>query len=143
MENRKPHSSIILLDTHSHPPTDRLTSSSVQIYASLVFDLSYFYAMVADFHTRVQCLFSKPGYSVLMSSHLSRSRAVRGIRLRIKRHAKQRTGKRASERAKQPETSPLVRMKSDPLAKSMKMLGAGEALRFKTFNPTLAAKSMI
>jgi hypothetical protein len=38
-----------------------------------VFDLSHFYAIVADFHTRVQYLFSKPRYSVLMSSHLSRS----------------------------------------------------------------------
>jgi hypothetical protein len=31
-------------------------------------------AIVADFHTRVQYLFSKPRYSVLMSSHPSRSR---------------------------------------------------------------------
>jgi hypothetical protein len=46
-----------------------------QIFASLVFDLSHFYAIVADFHTRVRYLFSKPGYSVLMSSHLSRSSA--------------------------------------------------------------------
>jgi hypothetical protein len=27
-----------------------------------VFDLSYFHATVADFHTRVQNLFSKPKY---------------------------------------------------------------------------------
>jgi hypothetical protein len=46
------------------PPTDRLTTPSAQIFAGLVFDLSYFYAMVADFHTRVQYLFSKPRYSV-------------------------------------------------------------------------------
>src|SRR5260370_27087247 len=59
------------------PPTDRPTTSSAQIFASLVFDLSYFYAIVADFYTRVQYLFSKPRYLVLMSSHLSRSRAVR------------------------------------------------------------------
>ncbi len=59
-------------------PTDRLTTSSAQIFASLGFDLSHFYAIVADFHTRVQYLFSKPRYSVLMSSHLSRSGAVRG-----------------------------------------------------------------
>jgi hypothetical protein len=39
------------------PPTDRL-------FASLVFDLSHFYAIVADFRTRVQDRFSKPGYSV-------------------------------------------------------------------------------
>jgi hypothetical protein len=77
------------------PPTDPL-------FASLVFDLSYLYAVGADFHTRVQYLFSKPRYSVLMSSHHSRSRAVRGIRQRIKRHAKQSIGKRASERVKQP-----------------------------------------
>jgi hypothetical protein len=89
------------------PPTDRS-------FASLVFDLSQFYAIVADFHTRVQHLFSAPGYSVLMRSHLGRSRAVRGIRQPIKRHAKQPTGKRASGRV----SSPFVRMKSDPLAKS-------------------------
>jgi len=78
-----------------------LTTSSAQIFASLVFDLSYFYAIVADFHTRVQYLFSKPKYSVLMSSHLSRSRAARGIRQRIKRHAKPSIEKRASERVTQ------------------------------------------
>src|SRR5882757_1130205 len=32
------------------PPTDRLTTSSAQIFASLVFNLSYFYAIVADFN---------------------------------------------------------------------------------------------
>jgi hypothetical protein len=48
------------------PPTDRL-------FASLVFDQSSFYAIVADFRTRVQYLFSKPRYSVLMSSHHWRS----------------------------------------------------------------------
>jgi hypothetical protein len=84
------------------PPIDRLTTSSAQIFASLGFDLSHFYAIVADFHTRVQYLFSKPRYSVLMSSHLSRSGAARGIRQRIKRHAKQAIGKRASQRVKQP-----------------------------------------
>jgi len=67
----------------------------------LWFDLSYFYAIVADFHTRVQYLFSRPRYSVLMNSHRSRSRAVRGIRQPIKRHAKQSIGKRASELVKQ------------------------------------------
>src|SRR6266436_1302397 len=74
----------------------RQRPAAAQIFASLVFDLSYFYAIVADFHTRIQYLFSKPGYSVLMSSHHSRSRAVRGIRQRIKRRAKQSIGKRAS-----------------------------------------------
>jgi hypothetical protein len=39
--------------------------------------LSYFYAIVADFRTRVQDLVSKPSYSVLMRSHRSRSRPVR------------------------------------------------------------------
>jgi len=43
------------------------TRASRERSAGLVFDLSYFYAMVADFHTRVRCLFSKPRYSVLMS----------------------------------------------------------------------------
>ena len=84
------------------PPIDRLTTSSAQIFASLGFDLSHFYAIVTDFHTRVQHRFSKPRYSVLMSSHLSRSGAVRGIRQWIKRHAKQAIGKRASQRVKQP-----------------------------------------
>src|SRR5216684_1668207 len=75
------------------PPTDRLTTS--QIFARLVVsDLSYFYAMVADFRARVQHLFSKPKYSVLMSSHRSRFGAVRGIGHRIKRHAEQSIGKR-------------------------------------------------
>src|SRR5260221_8150867 len=83
------------------PPTDRPTTSSAQIFASLMFDLSYFYAIVADFRTRVHYLFSKPRYSVLMNSHVSRSGAVQGIRQRNKRHAKQATGKRASERVKQ------------------------------------------
>jgi len=46
--------------------------STAQIFASLMFDLSYFYAIVADFRTRVQYLFSKPRYLVLMRSHLSR-----------------------------------------------------------------------
>jgi hypothetical protein len=55
-------------------------------FASLVFDLSHFYAIVADFRTRVQYLFFKPVYSVLMSSNLSRSGAVRGVLQRIKRH---------------------------------------------------------
>jgi hypothetical protein len=41
----------------------RQRPAAAQIFASLVFDLSYFYAIVADFHTRVQYLFSKPGYS--------------------------------------------------------------------------------
>ena len=53
-------------------PTDRL-------FASLVFDPSYFYAIVADFRTRVRDLFLKPRYSVLMSSHHSRSGVVGGI----------------------------------------------------------------
>ena len=43
-------------------------TSSAQIFASLVVDLSYFHAIVADFHMRVQYLFSKPRCSVLMSS---------------------------------------------------------------------------
>jgi hypothetical protein len=43
------------------PPIDRLTTSSAQIFASLVFNLSYFYVIVAAFRTRIQCLFSKPG----------------------------------------------------------------------------------
>ena len=68
-----------------------------KIFAGLVFDLSHFYAIVADFHTRVRFLFSKLGYSVLMNSHLSRSRAVRAIRRRIKRHAKRSIGKRAQK----------------------------------------------
>ena len=76
---------------------------------------SFFYATVADFRTRVQHLFSKPRYLALMSSHLKQSGVARGIRQRIKRHAKQSIGERASERVKQP----LVRMKSAPLAKSM------------------------
>src|SRR5713101_5095978 len=80
----------------------RQRPAAAQIFASLVFDLSHFYATVADFRTRVQYLFSKPRYSVLMSLHLGRSRAVRGIRQRIKRHAKQAIGKRASQRVKQP-----------------------------------------
>jgi len=92
--------------------------STAQIFASLVYDLSHLYAIVTDFHTRVQYLFSKPRYSVSMSSHLSRSRAVRGIRQRIKRHAKQSIGKRASERVKQP----ICQNESDPLAKSLKRL---------------------
>jgi hypothetical protein len=80
-------------DGGSQRQHERLTGSnaaapvdftSAQIFASLVFDLSYFYAIVADFHMRVPYLFFKPRYSVLMSSHLSRSRAVRGIRQRIK-----------------------------------------------------------
>jgi hypothetical protein len=50
----------------------RLTTSSAQILVIVVFDLSYFYAIAPDFHTLVQYRFSKPGYSVLMSSHLSR-----------------------------------------------------------------------
>ena len=58
----------------------RMTTSSAQIFASLVFDLSHFYAIFADFRTRVQYLFSKPRHSVLMSSHLNRSGAVRGTR---------------------------------------------------------------
>jgi len=37
-----------------------------------------FYAIVADFHARFQYLFSKPGYLVLMSSHLKQSGVVRG-----------------------------------------------------------------
>jgi len=41
-----------------------------------VVDLSDFYAIVADFHTRVRYLFSKPRYSVSMSSHHSRSEAA-------------------------------------------------------------------
>jgi hypothetical protein len=45
------------------------TRASRERSAGLVFDLSYFYAMVADFHTRVRCLFSKPRYSVLMSAN--------------------------------------------------------------------------
>jgi hypothetical protein len=45
-----------------------LITSSVRLFARLVFDLSYFYAVVADFRTRVQCLFFKPGCSVLMRS---------------------------------------------------------------------------
>src|SRR6267154_1305328 len=80
----------------------RQRPAAARIFARLVFDLSYFYAIVADSHTRVQYLFSKPRYSVLMSSHLSRPRAARGIRQRIKRHAKQSIGKRASERVKPP-----------------------------------------
>jgi N-acyl-L-homoserine lactone synthetase len=40
----------------------------------------YFYAIVADFHTRVQYLFSKPSYPILMNSHHSRSGTVRGVR---------------------------------------------------------------
>jgi hypothetical protein len=41
-----------------------MTTSSAQISGRLVVDLSDFYAIVADFRTRVQYLFSKPGYSV-------------------------------------------------------------------------------
>ena len=57
-----------------------------------MFDLSYlpyFYAIVADFRTRVQYLFSKPSYPILMNSHHSRSGTVRGIRQGSKGHAKQ------------------------------------------------------
>jgi hypothetical protein len=107
-----------------------LITSSAQIFASLVFDLSHFYAIVADFRMRIQYLFSKPRYSVLMGLHLSRSGAVRGIRQRIKRHAKQSIEKRASERVKQP----FVRMKSDPFAKSMKRLE-----RVKGIEPSYSA----
>jgi hypothetical protein len=67
-----------------------------------VLDLSYFYAIVADSHTRVQYLFSKPRYSVLTSSHFGRSEQCGGILRPIKRHAEQSIGKRASERVKQP-----------------------------------------
>lgn len=54
---------------------------SAQIFASLVFDLSYLYAIVTDLHTRVWYLFSKPRYSALMNSHYSRSRAAQGATL--------------------------------------------------------------
>jgi hypothetical protein len=92
-----------------------------------VFDLSHFYAIVADFRTRVQYLFSKPRYSILMGSHLSQLRAVLGIGQRIKRYAK-----RSSIRMC--KSSPFVRMKSDPLAKSMKRLE-----RVKGIEPSYSA----
>jgi len=77
------------------------TRASRERSAGLVFDLSYFYAMVADFHTRVRCLFSKPRYSVLMSSNSIGLEQSRGIRQRIKGHAKHSIEKRASERVTQ------------------------------------------
>jgi hypothetical protein len=95
-----------------------------------VVDLSDFYAIVADFRTRAQYLFSKQRYSVLMSSPLSRSGAVRGIRQRIKRHAKQSIGKRASQPAKRPTCRNEIR----PLAKSMKRLE-----RVKGIEPSYSA----
>jgi len=107
-------------------PTDRLTTSSAQIIASLVFDLSYFYAIVADFHTRDQHLFSKPGYLALIRSHLKQSGSSAA--------PKQSIGERASERVEQSESSPFVRMKSDPLAKSMNRLE-----RVKGIEPSYSA----
>jgi hypothetical protein len=83
-----------------------------------VFDLSHFYAIVADFRTRVQYLFSKPRYSILMGSHLSRlssagnTTAYQAICETVDRKASIRTCK----------SSPFVRMKSDSFAKSMKRL---------------------
>ena len=77
-----------------------MTTSSAQILASLVFELSHLYAIAADFRTRVQRLFFKSRYSVLMSFHLDRSRAARGMRRRIKWHAKESIGKRVSKRVK-------------------------------------------
>ena len=99
-----------------------MTTSSAQISGRHVFDLSYFYAIVADFRTRVQYLFSKQRYSVLMSS--------RGIRQRIKRHAEQAIGKRASERVKQPTCRNEIR----PRAKSLKRLE-----RVKGIEPSYSA----
>src|SRR5713101_9500794 len=108
----------------------RQRPAAAQIFASLVFDLSHFYATVADFRTRVQYLFSKPRYSVLMSLHLGRSRAVRGIRQRIKRHAKQAIGKRASERVKQPICQNEIR----PSRQVIEKFGAGEGNRTLVFS---------
>jgi hypothetical protein len=93
-------------------------------------DLSYFYAIVADFHARVQYLFSKPRYSVLMSSHLNRSGAARGTRQRTKRHEKQPTGERASERAKQPICPNKIR----PSRQVYEKAGAGEGNRTLVFS---------
>jgi hypothetical protein len=87
------------------PPTDRLTTSSVQLFAILLFDLSRFYATTADFRTRVRHLFSKPRYVDLMSSHLNPQR--------IKRQAKQQIGKRGPS---EPVKRPICPHQSDRLA---------------------------
>jgi hypothetical protein len=110
------------------PPTDRLTTSSAQIFASLVLDL--FCAIVADFHTRVEHLFSKPRYSVLMSPHQSRCSTAKGMRQRIERHAKQSIGKRASERVKQPTCQNEIR----PSRQVFEKVGAGEGNRTLVFS---------